>query len=290
MKIICRLYSIYIRLRPHLCSTSKTHSDETPRDCYLPSPLYENQIGNCFCPWFTSMQTKKLFSYFHVNVFFIGGDKCNQSSSRQGRRACRGGGLLVLSSPGIIKQGNWKWYLIDTAISTARPSLVPASPWLSHMPGHLSLAAGEGEGREWTRRGKFPFKPGTARSQGATCQSKGTALWKDTRGESFTWGKIDFKMSPHQRGAPYSSEVEHGQHCVSICMYNTPASFCYWCIDNKRELQMFYMPEYIYCICISAVRFYTFFKKSKLCIFLILFLFYPTHFLHGRLLFYNTKP
>lgn len=73
------------------CSTSKTHSDETPRDCYLAAPLYENQIGNCFFPWFTFMQTKKLFSYFHVNVFFIGGDKCNQSSSRQGRRARRGG-------------------------------------------------------------------------------------------------------------------------------------------------------------------------------------------------------
>lgn len=93
MKIICQLYSIYIRLHPPppSCSTSKTHSDETPGDCYLPSPMYENQIGNCFCPWFTSMQTKKLFSYFHVNVFFIGGDKCNQSSSRQGRRACWGG-------------------------------------------------------------------------------------------------------------------------------------------------------------------------------------------------------
>lgn len=75
---------------PLICSTSKTHSDETPWDCYLASPLYENQIGNCFFPWFTSMQTKKLFSYFHVNVFFIRGDKCNQSSSRQGRRACRG--------------------------------------------------------------------------------------------------------------------------------------------------------------------------------------------------------
>lgn len=85
------------------------------------------KLGIAFFPWFTSMQTKKLFSYFHVNVFFIGGDKCNQSSSRQGRRACRrGGGLLVLSSLGIIKQGNWKWYLIDTAISTARQCLIPS--------------------------------------------------------------------------------------------------------------------------------------------------------------------
>lgn len=85
------LFNLHTSSTPPRCSTSKTHSDETPWDCYLPSPLYENQIGNCFCPWFTSMQTKKLFSYFHVNVFFMGGDKCNQSSSRQGRRACRGG-------------------------------------------------------------------------------------------------------------------------------------------------------------------------------------------------------
>lgn len=200
MKIICQLYSIYIRLRqppscpttpllprrPSRCSTSKTHSDETRRDCYLPSPLYENQIGNCFCPWFTSMQTKKLFSYFHVNVFFIGGDKCNQSSSRQGRRALppRGRGLLVLSSPGIIKQGNWKWYLIDTAIFTgaARAPVPtpppPPSPPLSRMPD--SLACGR-----WERGGNEQISS-QARTppvaQGAACQSGGAVLWRHTRG------------------------------------------------------------------------------------------------------------
>lgn len=178
-KIIYRLYLIYIHLsqpppcptsprlprRPSRCSTSKTHSDETRRDCYLPSPLYENQIGNCFCPWFTSMQTKKLFSYFHVNVFFMGGDKCNQSSSRQGRRALppRGRGLLVLSSPGIIKQGNWKWYLIDTAISTggagAPVPTPPSSPPLYRLPDSRLPQVKRGEGMN-----KFPLRPGRRQS------------------------------------------------------------------------------------------------------------------------------
>lgn len=205
MKIICRLYSIYIRLcqppscrttpllprRPSRCSTSKTHSDETWRDCYLPSPLYENQIGNCFCPWFTSMQTKKLFSYFHVNVFFIGGDKCNQSSSRQGRRAVppKGRGLLVLSSPGIIKQGNWKWYLIDTAISTgaarAPVPTPPPSPPLSRMPDSLACRRWK-EGREWTN-----FLSG---QDAASRPGSGLSIWRRSavkthaRGESFTLG------------------------------------------------------------------------------------------------------
>lgn len=53
---------------------------------------------------------------FSCKCLYIGRDKCNQSFPWQGRRP----GLLVLSSGGIIKQGNWKWYLIDTAISSVQ--------------------------------------------------------------------------------------------------------------------------------------------------------------------------
>lgn len=175
------------------------------------------KLGIAFFPWFTSMQTKKLFSYFHVNVFFIGGDKCNQSSSRQGRRACRrGGGLLVLSSLGIIKQGNWKWYLIDTAISTARQCLIPSlhTPLVYVRPSRLpQVKPVEEKKQKKYSPVQISFQTLLQKPESLLSISGPSAV-KETRRRKFYVVIKDFKLSPHQMAALYSTEEEHGRQCV----------------------------------------------------------------------------
>lgn len=181
----------------------------------------------------------------------MGGDKCNQSSSRQGRRALppRGRGLLVLSSPGIIKQGNWKWYLIDTAISTGA-ARAPSPRCRRHRRRH-SLACQAVSRLRQVKRGEgmneFPLRPGRHRSPGERPVNLEAQRCEETRegGKFYVGGlerKIDFKMSPHQRGAPSSSEVEHAQPCVSCCMYNAGASFCSPCTGSDKEPRVFWAP------------------------------------------------
>lgn len=69
---------------------------------------------------------------------------------------------------------------------------------------------------------KFPLRPGRHRSPGERPVNLEAQRCEETRegGKVLRWGglerKIDFKMSPHQRGAPSSSEVEHAQPRVSL--------------------------------------------------------------------------
>lgn len=123
---------------------------------------------------------------------------------------------------------NWHCHFHCKAMSRPPPSLR-----LYHTPGHLAC-------RRWSKWRKelaganFLSNP-PRETRRASCQSQNTALWKRQRGESFTLRKIDFKMSPHRVGAPYSSEVEHGQHCVSIWINSLPVLFSFACRDNNNE-------------------------------------------------------